>query len=112
MGSVRETIDWVKPKIWPLVIGVVVMGGVWAKYAPESNRVASSPDRIIPAASSDMAEGALNPNLLEARVCDANTDQPGQEFLFVYDGKKQVGTVGKDGYIVVAPYESNTWQCR
>ena len=93
-----------------VISGAVGMAFIAIKYVPSSDVVAPSPDRIIPAAS-DMADGALDPDKLEVRVCEANTDQQGQELVFVYDGKRQVGTVGQEGYIIISPYEGNEWRC-
>lgn len=110
MGNVKES-GSLKSKFWSVVVGASLMGAAWLYYSPSSDVIASAPDRIIPAASSNMAEGALNSDLLEVRVCDAYPQKLGQELLFVYDGKKQVGTVGQEG-VVVTPYEGDSWQCR
>ena len=112
MSETEGLWESVKPKIWPVIIGGVVAASyVWIEHVPSSDLVASSSDRIIPA-DIGMAEGALNPDKLEVRVCEADTNQKGQELVFVYDGKKQVGTVGEDGYIVIEPYVGVDWRCR
>ena len=116
MSETKGLWESAKPKIWPFVGGVVVgMVVIYSNYVPSSDLIASSPDRIIPA-SMGMAKGALNPDKLEVRVCntDDDPDKAGKELVFVYDGKKQVGTVGEDGYIVIEPYEVEemyTWRC-
>ena len=118
MSETEGLWESVKPKIWPVIMGGVVAASyVWIEHVPSSDVIASSSDRIIPAASRDysgdldMAEGALNPDKLEVRVCEADTNQTGQELVFVYDGKRQVGTVGEEGYITIAPYEGSNWRC-
>ena len=119
--TVRETWEWVRPKILPLIIGGVAgMAYIGSEFVPSSDVIASSPDRIIPAASRNsdgtlnMSEGALNTDLLEVKVCDADSDKedkPGQESVFVYDGKKQVAILRPDGYIEGRPYEGKSWRC-
>ena len=95
------------------VVGYGVIGAIAAAYYlhTPSNLIASAPDRIIPA-DNNMAERALKPSKLEVKVCDAIRDQPGNEFVFVYDGKRQVATVGLDGYIVLEPFKGEEWWCR
>jgi len=114
MSDMKDMWKQVKPKILPVILGGAAgMIWVYANYVPSSDVIASSPDRIIPAAE-EMAEGALNPDLLEVRVCDADTDKDGKELLFVYDGQRQIGTVGSDKKIVILPYEPEeytAWRC-
>ena len=119
MSEMKGIWKWVRPKIWPVILsGGAGMLWVYAKYVPSSDLVASSPDRIIPAASRnadgtlDMAKGALNPDKLEVRVCDADEKQEGEELLLVYGEKKQLGTVGPEGYPVFTPYTAEyMWRC-
>jgi len=118
MKGIKNTWNWFKPKIAPLIIGGMVAAAyVEIKYVPPSDVIASSPDRILPVASRkadgtlDMAEGALKPGLLEVKVCDAYPKKEGKEFVFVYNEKKQVGTVGPNGYIVITPFEDELYWC-
>ena len=107
-GYFKQT---VQPFIWGAIMGAVVMSGFWIGNHTPANRIASSPNRIIPAAR-DMAKGALNPDKLEVRVCDALPDQPGNELIFKYNNKMQIVTIEKDGETFnIEPYKGESWRC-
>jgi len=94
------------------VVGAGIVGGLWINKHIPSERVASAPNRIIPAAA-DRAKGALNPDRLEVRVCDALPEQEGKETLFVYNGKMFLATESEDGKgIGTKPYTGDEWGCR
>jgi len=100
-----------KPFIWGGVVGAAVMGGFWISNHVPADRVASSSNRIIPAAL-DMAEGALNPDKLEVIVCDALPDQEGNELILKYGEDKHLVTIQNDGKTFnIEPYTGGEWRC-
>jgi len=108
-----KKIDKLKTLTGGAAIGAVVMSGFWIANHVPADRVASSPDRIIPAAR-NMAKDALNPDKLVMSVCDALPDQEGNEFMLTYDGEKNLVSTRKDGETttyIIEPYEGDSWRC-
>ena len=100
-----------KPATWAFIAGAAVVGYFWFQNYTPSDRVASAPNRII-APAKNMAKGALNPDKLEVRVCDALPKQEGNETLLVIGGKNYLATQRNDGGIDITLYTGDEWDCK
>ncbi len=119
----RDVGGYLAPRFGPFALGAAVMGVIWLYNDPASNIIASSPDRIIPSAiERTMATEALNPDLLEVRICNADPKQEGNETVFVIynskedreedeNGVKLLVSLGLDGSPVLTSYEGEKWRC-
>jgi len=124
-SKVSNVKNYLSSRAGPFILGAIIVGGFSLFNSSPSNVIASSPDRIIPSAiekNITMADGALNLDLFEARICNADPDQTGYETVFVMYRNEEDKAKGKnemrllasvvDGSSVFTPYEGEDWRCR
>ena len=100
-----------KPMFWSAVAGAALTSVVWAYNLSPFDRIASSADRIIPAASG-MADGAANPDNLFTKICQTDKDEYKNGFMLVYDGHRQIALPRPEGGLALRDYEQDHYTCR